>query len=469
MTTPARLIAAARLFRGQALTGTCPATFSGLCRDSRLATNGQAYVAQSLVSEERIRHCAQARAAGASVVADDAHADLRTSHPRWAFARASAALHGLDEDAVGVPHPPLLATTGTKGKSTVTHLVWWLLGALGNDAARIGTIGWHDGHSETPNRQTTPPPDELHAFLSALPATCPGVALEASSHGADQYRLAGLLLAGLAVTGIGHDHLDYHGTQSAYVGAKLRIVQLLRRGGRLVLNADDASAHLFAHAGACIGAEVIMLSAEQVRAAGWGSPLPGAFNAWNTAAAVLLVEAVGVSRAMSIERLRSMPAIPGRLEMLATAPVTYVDYAHTAESISAVLAAIRETHPQAPIAIVFGCGGDRDISKRAPMGAAASAADFVVITTDNSRSEDPRVIAAQILVGLTSSPHAREHAIEPDRAAAIIHARTHVGTNGVVVVAGKGHETTQDILGVVTSWDDRAFVRSLSPLPVSLS
>jgi len=355
-----------------------------------------------------------------------------------------------------------LATTGTKGKSTITHLVWWL---LGKRAARTGTIGWHDGISETPNRQTTPPPDELHAFLAALPATCPGVALEVSSHGADQYRLAGLQLAALAVTGIGHDHLDYHGSQSAYIGAKLRAVQLLRRGGRLVINADDASAHLFAYAGACVGAEVIMLSAADVRAAAWGSPLPGTFNAWNTAAAVRLVEAVGVSASTARERLRSMPAIPGRLELLATAPFSYVDYAHTAESITAVLTAVRDAHPGATIAIVFGCGGDRDTSKRAPMGVAASAADFVVVTTDNSRSEDPRAIAAQILVGVGACPHA----VEPDRAMAITRARTYVGPAGVVVVAGKGHETTQDILGVVTPWDDRAFVRSLSPLSVSAS
>lgn len=447
-----RTMSAARLFRGQALVGACPAALSGVSRDSRTAACGQAYVAQSLASEERARHLAQARAAGALLVADDAQADLRTSHPRWAFARASAAWHGLDETC-----PPVLATTGTKGKSTVTHLTWWLLGA---GAARTGTIGWHDGVTETPNRQTTPPPDELHAFLARLPATCPGVALEVSSHGADQYRLAGITLAGLAVTGIGHDHLDYHGSQSAYVAAKLRAVQLLRRGGRLVVNADDASAHLFLHAGACVGAEVIALSAADVTALGFGSPLPGAFNAWNTAAAVLLAETAGVSRALARTRLATMPAIPGRLERLAEAPTTYVDYAHTAESIAAVIAAVRAAHPGQAVAIVFGCGGDRDSTKRAPMGLAAAAADFIVVTTDNSRSEDPRAIAAQILAGVGHAAHA----IEPERATAIQRARAHVGPTGVVVVAGKGHETTQDILGVVSAWDDRAFVRSLSPL-----
>ena len=456
MTATTSPIAAARLFRGQALSGTCPAVFSGLSRDSRQVTRGQAYVAQSLVPNERVQHCAQARAAGAIVIAAEAPAELLTPHPRWAFARASAALHELDEHCL-----PLLATTGTKGKSTITQIAWWLLGA---GAARTGTIGWHDGVRETPNRQTTPPADELHAFLKGLPANCPGVALEVSSHGADQYRLAGLSLAALAVTGIGHDHLDYHGSHSAYVAAKLRAVQLLRRGGRLVINADDAHAHLFAHAGACVGAEVIMLSAAEVAADGLGSPLPGAFNAWNAAAAVRLVEVVGVTRATAQARLASMPAIPGRLELLAQAPLTYVDYAHTAESIAAVITALRAAHSGAPLAIVFGCGGDRDPSKRAPMGAAASAADVVVITTDNSRSEDPQVIATEILSGVAV---AGTHLVEPDRARAIVRARAAVGPAGVVVVAGKGHETTQDIRGVITPWDDRAFVRSLAPAAIS--
>ncbi len=394
-----RRIPSGRLFRGQALTGSCPASLSGVSRDSRTVARGQAYVAQA--SPERRAHLAQARAAGAVIVADDSRegqAELTTAHARWSFARASAAWHGLDERC-----PSLLATTGTKGKSTITHLVWWLLGA---GAARTGTIGWHDGVSETPNRQTTPPPEELHTFLARLPPSCPGVALEVSSHGADQFRLAGLPLTALAVTGIGHDHLDYHGSQVAYIGAKLRAVQLLRAGARLVINADDPSAHLFAHAGACVGAEVIALSAAAVAAEAAAenivSPLPGVFNLWNTAAALRLVETVGVTRAVALARLRSMPAIPGRLELLARAPLTYVDYAHTAESIAAVIAAMRATHPNSPLAIVFGCGGDRDTGKRAPMGRAAAAADFVVVTTDNSRSEDPHAIAAEVLVGVGS-------------------------------------------------------------------
>lgn len=433
---------ASSLFRGQALLGTCPPSLSGVSRDSRSTRSGDAYIAQV----EDPAHAAQARARGASVVVG-LHGDLRSPHPRWSFARASCAAHGLD-----LRCPPLIAATGTKGKSTIAHLAWWLLGA---GAARVGTIGWHDGSTERANKQTTPPPDELHGFLAGLPAACPGVALEASSHGLDQFRLAGLRLRALAVTGIGHDHLDYHVSQDAYVAAKLRAVQLLADDGLLLVNADDRHAGDFLAAGRRIGVETVALGAADCVAP---SPLPGAFNAWNTEAAVRLVGRLGIDRATALARLASMPSVPGRLERLAESPATYVDYAHTPESIAAVIRAVRGAHPAAPVAIVFGCGGDRDPSKRAPMGAAASAADLVVVTTDNSRSEDPAAIAGQILAGVAAST---ARASEPERGAAIRLARSRVGREGVVIVAGKGHETTQDIRGVITAWDDRAFVRSL--------
>ena len=444
-------IPAARLFRGQALSGACPAVLSGVSRDSRAVRPGAAYVAQG----DEPAHAAQAAERGAAVVVGP-RGQLRTPHPRWSFARASCAAAELDDRC-----PPLAAVTGTKGKSTITHLLWWLMGP---GAARIGTIGWHDGREERPNRQTTPPPDELHAFLAGLPETCPGVAMEASSHGCDQFRLAGLNLVALAVTGIGHDHLDYHQTQAAYIAAKLRAVQLLVPGGRLVVNGDDVHAASFILAGHCVDAEVITLSANDVRRDPPPQVLPGAFNAWNTAAALLLAERMGVPRELGGRRLATLPAIPGRLERLAEAPVTYVDYAHTAESVAAVLLALRGEHPGAPLAIVFGCGGDRDRSKRAPMGAAAVAADVVVVTTDNSRGEDPRDIAAEVLAGFAAAApqRAADCLVEPGRAAAIRLARARVGAAGVVVVAGKGHETTQDVRGVVTPWDDRAFVRSLA-------
>lgn len=467
---------AADLFADQALAGALPGDLAGVARDSRSLAAGQAFVAQA-DGTEREAHLSEALRHGAAI----ALAEPRTPHPasrsvattphaRWCFARASAAAHGLPRAI------PLLAATGTKGKSTIAHLAQ---AALGPGAARIGTTGWHDGAVERPNPQTTPPPDEIHAFLAGLPASCPGIALEASSHGLDQHRLAGLRLAGLAVSNIGRDHLDYHGTAAAYVHAKLRAARLLAAGGRCVVNADDAHAAVFAHAALAAGAEVIGLglgrgrrlpgcAAASVRRAGaWilDAPgaevalpvaLPGAFNAWNAAAAVLLAEAAGVPLPLAARRLADAPPVPGRLELLARAPLTYVDYAHTAESLAAAIAALREAHPGRRLAVVFGCGGDRDPGKRAPMGRAASAADLVVLTDDNPRREDPAAIIAAIRAGLSAAS-----LVEHQRGAAILLARERIGPEGVVLVAGKGHETEQKYADRTIPWDDRAWVRAL--------
>ncbi len=463
------MIAACDLFRDQPLVGECPANLAGLSRDSRAVQAGQAYVALADDAALAERHVHEAAERGAGVVIAGAKLEARnpkleTPHERWSFARASAALTGADRLTI-----PVLGVTGTKGKSTVVH---FLQAALGADAARIGTIGWHDGRGERPNAQTTPPPEELHRFLAALPPSCPGVAIEVSSHGCDQFRLAGVRLAGLAYTGLGHDHLDYHGSQTAYLAAKLRAVQLLHPGGLLVVNADDDHAHVFAHAGTCVGARVIRLGLRRGEVklqrdgdrwllAGHHLPvaLPGTFNAWNAAAGALLAAVAGSDLPTCLARLATAGPVPGRLERLAEQPITYVDYAHTPESIANVITAVRDAHPGARVAIVFGCGGDRDTTKRAPMGAAAAAADLVVITTDNSRSEDPAAIAGMIASGIGAD---RAHLSIPDRAAAIRHARQHIGPAGVVIVAGKGHETSQTIGGQTLAWDDRAFVASLA-------
>jgi UDP-N-acetylmuramoyl-L-alanyl-D-glutamate--2,6-diaminopimelate ligase len=457
-----------RLFIAQSVDGPLPAELAGVSRDSRTLRVGEVFIAQS-EGTERTNHVAEARARGAAAIL----AEPAVPHARWAFARASCAAHGLPGSL------RVLATTGTKGKSTVTHFAH---AALGPGAARIGTIGWHDGVSERPNPQTTPPPDHLHDFLADLPADCPGVAIEASSHGLDQHRLAGLTLSALAVTNIGRDHLDYHGSTAAYVHAKLRAARLLRSGGLCVVNADDEHASRFAHAAQCAGARVVALAVgrgghprlpgcEQAtafrRGPGWvlDAPgaevdlplrLPGGFNAWNAAAAVLMAEAAGVPIALAAKRLGDAPPVPGRLELLARVPLTYVDYAHTPESLAAAIAALREAHPGRRLAVAFGCGGDRDSGKRAPMGTAASAADVVVLTDDNPRSEDPAAIVAQIRAGCTADCH-----VAHERGAAIDLTRSLAGPDGVALVCGKGHETEQKFRGRVINWDDRAYVRGL--------
>ena len=498
----------ATLFIGQSLSGVIPAEVAGVSRDSRSTRPGDVYIATG-PSADQPAHARQAMANGASAVVaesglvlDNAFPLLRTSHARWSFARASAAAHHLPRAMM-----PLVAVTGTAGKSTTTHCAWWAMGA---GAARIGTIGWHDGVTERPNPQTTPPPEQLHDFLAGLPANCPGVAMEVSSHAGDQHRLAGLTLAGLVFTGLGHDHLDYHRTSGAYLTAKLRAVRLLKYNGLCIINADSSDAHAVAHAASGADARVVMLGFKRgdsrlVRVAGgWRlrheavdyrvpMRLPGDFNAWNAAAGALLATATGVPLVTALERLASMPTVPGRLELLAQHPDTYVDFAHTPEELAVMLAAVRKEFPGRRLVCVFGCGGDRDRSKRGPMGCAALMADHAILTTDNSRSEDPKTIANEIIAGLPAGTPVfwakgddldsgrwlqeirpaygarsdrvndapRSVVVELDRGTAIRLARALAGDDGVVVVAGKGHETDQLVGGKTLPWDDRAFVRQL--------
>ncbi|MBA3697271.1 MAG: UDP-N-acetylmuramoyl-L-alanyl-D-glutamate--2,6-diaminopimelate ligase [Planctomycetes bacterium] len=508
------MIAVENLFSGQSLSlvsGSMPLMVTGIARDSRQVRPGDVYVAMGSAAEQPA-HAREAIARGACVVLaehgltlDASVPLLRTAHARWSFARASASAHGLPRRAL-----PLVGVTGTAGKSTTTHCAWW---AMGEGAARIGTIGWHDGVNERANAQTTPPPEQLHDFLAGLPSTCGGVAMEVSSHAGDQHRLAGLQFAALAFTGLGHDHLDYHRTLGAYLTAKLRALRLLRTGGLCVINADAPDAHAVAHAANGADARVVMLGFKRgdsrlVRTnSGWRIRheavdyrvpvrLPGDFNAWNAAAGALLATATGVPLQNGLARLASMPAVPGRLELLAHRPDTYVDYAHTPDELKVMLTAVRKEFPGRRLVCVFGCGGDRDRSKRGPMGCAALIADHVVLTTDNSRSEDPKAIAEEVIKGLPSgtevywaqsddlasgrwldemrpvhgaktrvSEAPRSLLVELDRGTAIRLARALAGNDGVVVVAGKGHETDQLLRGVTMPWDDRAFVRSLEVRP----
>lgn len=490
------MIATDRLFAGQSLQrvqGVCPTAFTGIARDSRHVAPGAAYVAIGR-ADDQPAHAIEAATAGATALISELPLAssiplLATAHARWAFARASAAIRDLDRLTI-----PVLGVTGTAGKSTTTHCAWWALGGPTLGASRIGTIGWHDGANERPNPQTTPPPEELHAFLAGLPSVCPGVAMEVSSHAGDQHRLAGLRLAGLAYTGLGHDHLDYHRTVGAYLAAKLRVARLLKPGALCVVNADDPHAHVMAHAATAAGGRVIGLGHQRGearlsrRADGWhlrldgrelGVPmrLPGDFNAWNAAAGALLATTAGIALDVALDRLATLPAVPGRLELLARGPDTYVDYAHTPEELAVMLRAVRREFPDRRLVCVFGCGGDRDRTKRGPMGCAALEADVAVLTTDNSRSESPLAIANDVLLGLPAgtpvfddaacrtSHTARSLVVELDRAQAIILARDLAGAEGVVVVAGKGHETNQLIQGRVLPWDDRSFVAGLERRP----
>ena len=374
--------------------------------------------------------------------------EIPTSKARRWFVDASAQGHGLLATC-----PPLHAVTGTDGKSTTVWVLHHVLSAISDQpAARSGTLGWHDGTRERPARLTTPPADQWHHFLASLDDHCPGVALEASSIGLDQYRLGALPLRSAIITNFGSDHLDYHGSLAAYHRAKLRLLDAVQAHGTIVLPAHDPHIEMMqqaAHERAptatvhTLGRWTGDYQLTGDDASGWQlqtpsrellpipMPLPGEHNAWNAAAAVLALAGSETARiAELLPRLTSLLPVPGRLEKIGAR--VFVDYAHTAQGLHRTLSTLRNCFPKRRLICVFGCGGDRDQAKRPAMGQVAQLADRAYVTADNPRSESVlaicqamvRDLAPQQVAWPGESTGERSFIVEPDRGAAIARAKS---------------------------------------------
>lgn len=409
---------------------------------------------------------------------------LKDINPRRQYAHLTARYYGAQPETI-------IAVTGTNGKTSVVDFCRQIWERLGRRAASIGTLGVIGKNSGALNVagghvHTTPPPEILYPALARLhEAGFSHLALEASSHGLAQYRLDGVRLAAAALTNITRDHMDYHASQADYVYAKLRLFgEVLPPGGVAVLNREDASyseaealswarGHRIISIGGRYGDLRILHSEPHPRgqrlrisyeAREWEAELPllGRFQAMNVLTAAALVIGCGEDPDDVFGVLPELAGAPGRLEVAGETPggaSILVDYAHTPEALRTVLEAIRPFCKN-KLHVLFGCGGDRDRGKRPMMGAVAyELADHVVITDDNPRSEDPAAIRAAIL---TACPGAVEIA---DRAAAIRFAVANLLSGDMLIVAGKGHETGQEIAGVVTPFDDRQeVVRAIGEL-----
>jgi len=390
----------------------------------------------------------------------------------------------------------LIGVTGTNGKTTTTHLIEHLATSTGHPTALFGTLvnRW-PGHSVTA-QHTTAFADLLQPQLAAAAVAGARIsAMEVSSHSLDQQRVAGCRFAGAVFTNLTQDHLDYHPSMEEYFGAKARLFADPFLAGPAVVNVDDPwgqrlATDLLDRGVRCwraslersdveLRVEDLVMGATGIQATlvtplGRGpfhSPLVGRFNLMNLLEAVGVLQQQGIPLAKLLEAQASFRGVPGRMERVSfagacAAPAVLVDYAHTPDGLENALAACRP-FSAGRLICVFGCGGDRDRSKRPLMGAiAARLADAVVVTSDNPRTEDPQRILADVVAGI---PSGTTLAVEIDRAQAIASAIATAGPADLVLIAGKGHEDYQILGTTKIHFDDREEAeKALRSRPVAI-
>jgi len=453
--------------------------------DSRKVARGSLFVARSGTRGDGRAFITDAVARGAVAVLSDASiplTELRSSGVAM-LQCSNAATSGVDlaHAFAGFPASAMrmIGITGTNGKTTVAFLVQHLLIHAATKCGLIGTVVIDDGAARTPAELTTPGGIELARMLGTMAHNgCQAVAMEVSSHALHQRRVQGIDFSVGVFTNLTGDHLDYHGSMDAYADAKAQLFDGLRPGACAVVNSDDpAHARMLrsctaravrcsmSDASADCRAEVVRVAIGGMRLrlhGPWGSfesdfPCVGRHNAMNALQAVAAAWSLGVSAEALESGLPTASAPPGRLQ-----PVTalhdpfavLVDYAHTDDALANVLSALRPVVGSGRIVLVFGCGGDRDRTKRPRMGATAvHGADIVFVTSDNPRTEDPVAIIDQILAGVPDDRIERVSA-RLDRATAIADALAAARAGDIVLIAGKGHENYQIVGTEKRHFDD---------------
>lgn len=453
-------------------------TITHITADSRQVKPGTLFVALKGEKTDGGAFITQAKQQGAVGALCDSHSTIHESgmalvravNPRLALAQMAACFYAKQPKH-------MVAVTGTDGKTSTADFFRQLCHMQGQRSASIGTLGVISGLGEVlyPGSHTTPDPVTLHHMLAELSASrVTHVAMEASSHGLHQYRLDGVKLEAAAFTNIARDHLDYHRNEENYFHAKARLfAELLPEGKTAVINQDDARFarlqaicqqrrhHIigFGRSGGEFHIRELALYPQGQKASLtlFGKnyeveiPLVGAFQTMNILAALGMATGCGLELDLLLKSLQTLRGVPGRLElaaMLNNGASVYVDYAHTPAALGNILRTLRP-HTHGKLHVVFGCGGDRDSGKRPEMGKiAAELADYVIVTDDNPRSENPAAIRRAVM---DACPDAKEVA---DRKEAIYGAIEATKKGDVVVIAGKGHEKTQIIGSQALPFDD---------------
>ena len=439
--------------------GNASVAVSGISQDSREIQTGDLFCCirgQKFDGREFISMAI--RNGAVAVLTEEEIADIPEHIAQITVENVREALGQIASAAFGFPSRSLsvVGITGTNGKTTTAAILASILRASGQTTEIIGTLsGVH----------TTPEAIDLQAMLRRfVDDGVSSVVMEVSSHALAQYRVNGIMFDVAIFTNLGHDHLDFHGTQEGYFAAKARLFHpdLARHG---VVNVDDPHGQLLDDVGAIAitsfsvnDAIDVFIGIDKVSFR-WHDlaisvPIGGSYSVVNAVAAAAAAEVMRISPT-DIERgCASVAAVPGRFESVPNECgfEVIVDFAHTAEGLEGILSSVR-TLTKERVLLVFGCGGERDVAKRPLMGAvAAELADVVIVTSDNPRGEDPEAIISSIMAGITG-PNTDVRAIV-NRADAIESAIYGARRGDIVVIAGKGHEKTQEINGVLIPFSD---------------
>ena len=438
---------------------------TGVAHDSRAVEPGDLFVA--LVGQRFDGRAFASAAVGRGAVAvagpNPAPAGLTVpwvpvADPRSVLGPLSAVVYGHpDQELV------LVGVTGTNGKSTVATVVSAILDAADLPAGFIGTLGYRFRDRTFPGGHTTPEASDLFRTLRRMrDAGARAVAMEVSSHALDMGRAAGAAYDAAVFTNLSRDHLDYHPDMESYFQAKRRLFGMLKPDGKAVVNVEDEYGRRLAAEipgavtfgeGGQVWARDVEMTASGTRGVlvtprgevPFSTPLLGRYNLLNLLAAAATAEALNVPHPAIVKALAAQKPVPGRLELVDRGqpfPV-FVDYAHTDAALDAAVRSVREIASQGKVAVVFGCGGDRDRGKRPIMGrVVGDLAELPILTSDNPRSEDPLAILAAIEEGVKASGNTN-YRLVPDRREAIREAIASAGPGWAVLVAGKGHEREQ--------------------------
>ncbi len=452
-------LAGARLLAG----GDGDVAVTGVAHDSRAVVAGDLFCCVRGEHTDGHDHAPAAVAAGAVALLCERALGVDVPQVvvpdvRAAMGPAAAAVHGHPAERLVV-----IGVTGTNGKTTTVHLLRSILEHAGRRSAVIGTL--------TGTRTTPEAPELQRRFAELLAEGIEAVAMEVSSHALALHRVDGTRFRVAVFTNLSADHLDFHRTMEEYFQAKARLFTP-ELADAAVVNTDDPQGRLLRDAAVIPTRGFSLDEVDDLEVGRTASrftwrghhvsvPLGGRFNVTNALAAAEAAITLGIEPAVAAEGLAAAGPVPGRFEAVDAGQAfdVIVDYAHTPDGLERLLDAARELVGEGRVLVVFGCGGDRDRAKRPLMGEVAGRlADRVVLTSDNPRSEDPAVIISQVRSGFDDDRNLR---VEPNRRRAIALALDEAAPGDIVVIAGKGHETTQTVGDATVAFDDRAVAREL--------